>query len=97
MSGDVHIAYQVVGDGPVALLYSPGIWSNLDIMWEWPEWARYLTRLSQFSKPVLFDMRGIGLSDRGPVPPTLEPQTDDVGDHDLKGIPTPWRLFDATA
>jgi pimeloyl-ACP methyl ester carboxylesterase len=78
-SGDVHIAYQVVGDGPVDLLYTPGIWSNLEIMWEWPEWSRYLTRLSTFVRLILFDMRGVGLSDRGPVPPILELQTDDVG------------------
>jgi len=78
-SGDVHIAYQVVGDGPIDLVYTPGIWSNLDIMWEWPDWSRYLTRLSTFTRLILFDMRGVGLSDRGPVPPTLELQTDDVG------------------
>lgn len=78
-SGDVHIAYQVIGNGPVDLVYTPGIWSNLEIMWEWPEWSRYLTRLSDFTRLILFDMRGVGLSDRGPVPPTLELQTDDVG------------------
>ena len=64
-SGDVHIAYQVVGDGPVDLVYTPGIWSNLEIMWEWPEWSRYLYRLAAFSRLILFDMRGVGLSDRG--------------------------------
>jgi class 3 adenylate cyclase/pimeloyl-ACP methyl ester carboxylesterase len=78
-SGDVHIAYQVIGNGPVDLVYTPGIWSNLEIMWEWPEWSRYLTRLSDFTRLILFDMRGVGLSDRGPSPPTLELQTDDVG------------------
>jgi class 3 adenylate cyclase/pimeloyl-ACP methyl ester carboxylesterase len=78
-SGDVHIAYQVIGGGPIDLVYTPGIWSNLEIMWEWPEWARYLSRLSSFTRLILFDMRGIGLSDRGPVPPTLELQQDDVG------------------
>jgi class 3 adenylate cyclase/pimeloyl-ACP methyl ester carboxylesterase len=78
-SGDVHIAYQVVGNGPVDLVYTPGIWSNLEIMWEWPEWSRYLTRLAAFSRMILFDMRGIGLSDRGSVPPSLELQVDDVG------------------
>ena len=41
----VHIAYQVIGEGPIDLVYSPGIWSNLDVMWEWPAWARYLERL----------------------------------------------------
>lgn len=48
-------------------------------MWEWPNCSRYLTRLSTFTRLILFDMRGVGLSDRGPVPPTLELQTDDVG------------------
>jgi class 3 adenylate cyclase len=79
VNGGVHIAYQVVGDGPVDLVYSPGIWSNLDVMWEWPAWARYLDRLAAFSRLILFDMRGVGLSDRGPEPPTLERQMDDVG------------------
>lgn len=78
-SGDVHIAYQVVGDGPVDLVYTPGIWSNLEIMWEWPEWSRYLYRLAAFSRLILFDMRGVGLSDRGAERPTLELQVDDVG------------------
>jgi pimeloyl-ACP methyl ester carboxylesterase/class 3 adenylate cyclase len=78
-SGDVHVAYQVVGDGPVDLVYTPGIWSNLEIMWEWPEWSRYLYRLAAFSRLILFDMRGVGLSDRGPERPTLELQVDDVG------------------
>ncbi|MEP6659568.1 MAG: adenylate/guanylate cyclase domain-containing protein [Acidimicrobiales bacterium] len=78
-SGDVHIAYQVVGDGEVDLVHSPGIWSNLEIMWEWPEWSRYLHRLAAFSRLILFDMRGVGLSDRGADPPTLERQVDDIG------------------
>jgi hypothetical protein len=58
-SGDVHIAYQVVGEGPIDLVYSPGICSNLEIMWEWPDWSRYLTRLSNFTRLILFDMRGV--------------------------------------
>jgi class 3 adenylate cyclase/pimeloyl-ACP methyl ester carboxylesterase len=62
----------------VDLVYSPGIWSNLDVMWEWPDWAAYLRRLASFSRLILFDMRGVGLSDRGPEPPTLELQMDDV-------------------
>lgn len=74
----MHIAYQVVGAGPVDLVYTPGIWSNLDVMWEWPSWARYLDRLASFSRLILFDMRGVGLSDRGIEPPTLEIQMDDV-------------------
>ena len=78
-SGGVHIAYQVVGDGPIDLVYTPGIWSNLDVMWEWSPWARYLERLASFSRLIPFDMRGTGLSDRGPTPPTLELQMADVG------------------
>lgn len=77
-SGDVHIAYQVVGEGPVDLVYVPGIWSNLEIMWEWPEWAHYLNRLAAFSRLIVFDMRGVGISDRGSEPPILELQTDDL-------------------
>ena len=77
-NGDVHIAYAVVGDGPIDLVYTPGIWSNLDVMWEEPRWARYLNRLASFSRLVVFDMRGVGLSDRGPEPPFLELQMDDV-------------------
>src|ERR1700686_4178099 len=48
----VHIAYQVVGDGPIDLVYTPGIWSNLEIMWEWPAWARYLNRLASLPRPT---------------------------------------------
>ncbi len=76
---DVHIAYQVVGDGPIDLVYTPGIWSNLEIMWEWPAWERYLNRLASFSRLIPFDMRGVGLSDRGRQRPLLERQMGDVG------------------
>jgi pimeloyl-ACP methyl ester carboxylesterase/class 3 adenylate cyclase len=72
------IAYQVVGDGPVDLVYSTGIWSNLEVMWEHPLWAHFLKRLARFSRLILFDMRGVGLSDRGTEPPVLELQRDDV-------------------
>jgi len=78
VNGDVHIAYQVLGDGPIDLVYTPGIWSNLEVMWEWPTWAGYLERLASFSRLIPFDMRGIGLSDRGASPPILESQADDL-------------------
>jgi class 3 adenylate cyclase/pimeloyl-ACP methyl ester carboxylesterase len=77
-NGDVHIAYQIAGDGPVDLVHTSGIWSNLDVMWDEPRWARYLGRLASFSRLILFDMRGVGLSDRGPEPPVAELQMDDV-------------------
>jgi pimeloyl-ACP methyl ester carboxylesterase/class 3 adenylate cyclase len=73
------IAYQVIGDGPVDLVYASGIWSNVELMWEEPRWAHFLERLAKFSRLILFDMRGVGLSDRGPEPPVLELQRDDVG------------------
>jgi pimeloyl-ACP methyl ester carboxylesterase len=73
------IAYQVVGDGPVDLVYATGIWSNLEVMWDHPPWAHFLNRLVKFSRLILFDMRGVGLSDRGPEPPVLELQRDDIG------------------
>ena len=72
------IAYQVVGDGPLDLVYASGIWSNVELMWEEPAWARFLERLASFSRLILFDMRGVGLSDRGPEPPSIELQRDDV-------------------
>ena len=78
VNGDVHVAYQIVGDGPIDLVYTTGIWSNLEVMWEWPAWARYLNRLASFSRLILFDMRGIGLSDRGSEPPIVERQAGDV-------------------
>jgi pimeloyl-ACP methyl ester carboxylesterase/class 3 adenylate cyclase len=73
------IAYQVIGDGPVDLVYASGIWSNVELMWEEPRWAHFLERLAKFSRLILFDMRGVGLSDRGSEPPVLELQRDDVG------------------
>jgi len=75
----ISIAYQVIGDGPVDLVYASGIWSNVELMWEEPTWAHFLERLAKFSRLILFDLRGVGLSDRGPEPPVLELQRDDVG------------------
>jgi pimeloyl-ACP methyl ester carboxylesterase len=79
-SGDVNIAYQVVGGGPLDLVYVPGWISNIELMWEEPAHARLLRRLASFSRLILFDKRGTGLSD--PVPlerlPTLEQRMDDV-------------------
>jgi pimeloyl-ACP methyl ester carboxylesterase/class 3 adenylate cyclase len=72
------IAYQVVGDGPVDLVYSSGIWSNVELMWDDPDWAYFLERLASFARLIVFDMRGIGLSDRGPEPPSIELQRDDI-------------------
>ena len=48
-------------------------------MWEWPAWSSYLERLASFSRLIAFDIRGVGLSDRGPSPPIIELQADDIG------------------
>jgi pimeloyl-ACP methyl ester carboxylesterase len=77
-SGDVHIAYQVVGDGPFDLVFSPSPVSNLDVAWEWPPFARFLRRLASFSRLILFDKRGTGLSDRVTDAATLEERMDDL-------------------
>jgi pimeloyl-ACP methyl ester carboxylesterase len=79
-SGDVSIAYQVVGDGPLDVVFVMGWVSHLDLFWEEPSFARFLTRLASFSRLILFDKRGTGLSDRVPTErlPTLEERMDDV-------------------
>jgi pimeloyl-ACP methyl ester carboxylesterase len=79
-SGEVNVAYQVVGEGPIDLVYVPGWVSNVELMWEEPELAGFLRRLSSFSRLILFDKRGTGLSDRVPNDqlPTLEQRMDDV-------------------
>ena len=60
-SGDVHIAYQVVGDGPIDLIFVPGFVSHLEYLWELPAGARLLKRLASFSRLIRFDKRGTGL------------------------------------
>jgi pimeloyl-ACP methyl ester carboxylesterase len=77
-SGDVNIAYQVVGDGPRDLVLVPGWVSNIEVFWEEPTLVRFLQRLVTFSRLILFDKRGTGLSDRVLDMPTLEARMDDV-------------------
>ena len=79
-SGQAHIAYQVVGTGPLDLVYVPGWVSNVALNWEEPSYARFLTRLATFARLILFDKRGTGLSDRADdgALPTLEQRMDDV-------------------
>jgi len=77
-SGELHIAYQVVGSGPFDLVFVPGFISHLDNNWEEPRWAAFLDRLASFSRLILFDKRGTGLSDRVGAIPTLEERMDDV-------------------
>src|SRR5258708_1039658 len=79
-SGDVNIAYQVAGSGPVDVIYVMGWVSNLDYFWEEPAYSRFLSRLAASSRLILFDKRGTGLSDRvhDSELPTLEQRMDDV-------------------
>jgi class 3 adenylate cyclase len=79
-SEDLHIAYQVVGDGPRDLVLVPPFVSNLELYWQEPLVERFLRRLASFSRLILFDKRGTGLSDRvAPQDlPTLEQRMDDV-------------------
>lgn len=77
-SGDVHIAYQVFGEGQSRIVETPGSISHLEWMWEEPGYRRYLEELGSFSKVAIFDKRGTGLSDRDVGVPTFEERMDDI-------------------
>jgi pimeloyl-ACP methyl ester carboxylesterase len=77
-SGDTHIAYQVVGSGPIDLVFVMGWVSSIDWFWAEPRVAHFMRRLAGFSRLILFDKRGTGLSDRVSELPTLEQRMDDV-------------------
>jgi pimeloyl-ACP methyl ester carboxylesterase len=77
-SGDVAVAYQTLGDGPFDLVYVPGWISHLEYGWQQPRVAHLFRRLASFSRLILFDKRGTGLSDRGHGYPSLEERMDDV-------------------
>src|SRR4051812_43453403 len=76
-SGDVEIAYTSVGDGSFDLVLVWGWLTNLEVYWEEPAFRRFVERLAAFSRVILFDKRGMGLSDRTTVG-TLEERMDDV-------------------
>jgi pimeloyl-ACP methyl ester carboxylesterase len=75
-----HIAYQVIGEGPFDLVHVPGFVSNIELAWEEPLYEHFLSRLASFSRLIIFDKRGTGMSDRLPTDrlPTLEERMDDV-------------------
>jgi class 3 adenylate cyclase len=79
-SGDLHIAYQVVGSGPRDLVLVDQWFSNVDAQWDFPPFARMLSRLASFTRLILFDKRGTGLSDPVSIDalPTLEEWIDDL-------------------
>jgi pimeloyl-ACP methyl ester carboxylesterase len=77
-SGDASIAFQVVGEGPIDLILALGFATHLELQWEAPPFARFCDRLSSFSRLIIFDKRGTGLSDPVAEAPTLEQRVDDV-------------------
>ena len=77
-SGNVHVAYQVFGEGNIDLVFVPGFISNIENYWEEPSFARWLRKLTGFSRVITFDKRGTGLSDRVEVLPTMDERMDDV-------------------
>ncbi|MFQ5955308.1 MAG: adenylate/guanylate cyclase domain-containing protein [Kiloniellales bacterium] len=77
-SGDVHVAYQVFGEGPVDLVLAPGFVSHIENYWDEPSCARWLNRLASFSRVIMFDKRGTGLSDRVSDLPGMDQRMDDM-------------------
>ena len=77
-SGDLHIAYQVFGEGSVDLVIVPGFISNVEETWDNPSAARWLERLGRFARVIAFDKRGTGLSDRAEAAPSLDERMDDA-------------------
>ena len=77
-SGEVNIAYRVVGDAPIDLVYAQGAYTHLDVYWELPAFRHYCERLAEFTRLILFDKRGYGMSDRVPGATTLEERMDDI-------------------
>lgn len=77
-SGEVHVAYQVLGRGPVDVVHAPGHFSHLDVQWDWPVFAQFLRELASFTRLILFDKRGTGMSDRDVGVATLEDRMDDI-------------------
>jgi len=78
LSGDVHIAYQVVGDGPFDLIFVPGFVTHAELQWRLPGMGNFLRALGSFSRLIRFDKRGTGMSDPVSGAPSLETRMDDV-------------------
>src|SRR3954462_12860665 len=77
-SGRVNIAYQVLGDGPPDLILVPGFVSHVEVAWEEPRLAHFLSRLASFSRLIVFDKRGTGMSDPVVSPPSMDERMDDI-------------------
>ncbi len=78
LSGDIHIAYQVVGDGPFDLIFIPGYVTHVELQWTLPGFEAFLNDLGSFSRLIRFDKRGTGMSDPVSGAPSLETRMDDV-------------------
>lgn len=77
-SGDVDVAYHVVGNGPVDIVYVMGAWTHLQVDWELPAFRRFCERLGEFGRVIVFDKRGMGMSDRVPGATSLDVRMDDI-------------------
>src|SRR4029079_10235109 len=78
LSGDVHIAYQVTGEGPFDLVFVPGFVTHMELQWKMPGFGAFLDDLGAFARLIRFDKRGTGMSDPVAGAPTLETRMDDV-------------------
>jgi class 3 adenylate cyclase len=76
-SGGINIAYRLLGEGPIDLVFVAGAMTNLAVLWEEPNYRRFCERLASFTRVILFDKRGMGLSERVQIG-TLEERMDDV-------------------
>lgn len=77
-SGDTQVAYHVVGDGPVDIVYVQGAYSHLEVDWELPAYRRFCELLGEFARVIVFDKRGMGMSDRVPGATPLDVRMDDI-------------------
>lgn len=77
-SDGVNVAYHVVGNGPLDIVYVQGGWTHLEVRWELPAYRRYCELLGEFARLIVFDKRGMGMSDRVPGPTPLDVRMDDI-------------------
>ena len=77
-SGDIHIAFQAWGEGPVDLIFAPGFVTHVESLWSEPGMARFLRAMGRFARVVMFDKRGTGMSDRVDKMPGMDQRVDDV-------------------
>jgi pimeloyl-ACP methyl ester carboxylesterase len=77
-SGDIYIAYQIFGDGPLNIVWAPPAFTNVEHWWDEPDVTRWLLRLASYARVVMFDKRGTGLSDRVADLPGLDHRIDDL-------------------